>query len=159
VLDDDYIKLLGNLKYYLGQKMTFDRYGVDPHSNYRYPVFRLDDIEIHCNHAESVESALADWNRRVGLVNWDNLFVEMYTDRYDVAKKFDDINLYDRMVCFVPMEMECSKLHKSSQIAIMPGQVEFWEAVNSSATIGKNGMSYNLVDLLLHGKVVRRLYV
>jgi len=53
--DADYLKLLGNLKYYLNCDLQFQEYAIEIHSGAKYPVMRLDDVSVHCNHAETAE--------------------------------------------------------------------------------------------------------
>lgn len=154
VLDNDYIKLLSNLEYYLGLIPQFDHFSVDCHSNIKYPVLKLDDISIHCNHTADPKEAISNWNRRNELVNFENLFVEMYTENVDIAEQFETLEKYEKRICFVPYDVK-DKNHLA-QLHILSNQSEFWETVNANATIGKNAIEYNLLDLLLYGKIKYR---
>lgn len=155
VRENDYMKMLHHLKHYLESAFIFDHYGIDIHSNHSYPVFCLDDIKIHCNHANSIAQAMDDWNRRIKKINYENLFVEMYTESKPVAKKFSDFSNYPKKICFVPFETGRNKT--LLKLPILEGQKEFWETVNSNAAIGTNGIVYCLVDLLLYGQVQYRI--
>lgn len=149
------MKLLRNLRHYLESVLVFDHYSTDIHSKHSYPVFWLDDIKVHCNHVDCIEEAVKDWERRIKKINYENLFVEMYTESRYVASEFCDLDFYQKKICFVPYNPGgCKAL---LQLPILPGQSEFWETVNSNAAVGTNGIVYNLVELLLHGRVQYRL--
>lgn len=155
VLDKDYLKLLQNLTLYMKCEPRMDHWSVDIHSGQRYPVLMLEDVKIHCNHTPDPEQAIVDWNRRVKRLNYENILVEMYTESVDVAEEFNKIFGYNRKICFVPFESDCKKglVH----LNLLPGQKEFWEAVNSNATIGKNGLEYDIIKLLLYGQISYRM--
>lgn len=145
VLDNDYIKLLCNLKHYMECDLRFYKYSIDIHSQEKYPVFLCDDIKIHCNHDNDIEEAVEKWNRRKKKINWDNLFVEMYTENREIENKFAALEGYENKVCFVPYP---SKQENSFSLSLLSGQKEFWEAVNANAANGKNAFAYYLVQLL-----------
>lgn len=155
VLDDDYIKLLKNLRDYMEKPLCFERYSTDIHNNETYPVFKLDDIEIHCNHSGSEAEALEDWNRRVKLINYNNLFIEMYTESEKTAAKFCNLKPYKKKICFVPFQTENQK--SLARLPVLPGHTEFWQTVNSNAGLGNNGYLYNLIDLLLYARMEYRV--
>lgn len=143
LLDRDYIKLLGDIRGYLKKPLEFLQYEIEPHYKKPYPVMRLGDIMIHFNHAATPEQALGDWNRRVKKVNYDNLFIEMYTEDRDAAEEFALLPQYSRKICFVPFESMAGCV---MQLRLDPGQSEFSEAVIKSASSG--GVAYKLLDLL-----------
>lgn len=155
VLDRDYLKLLQNLEWYMKCEPQMDHWSVDIHSGERYPVLTLDDVKIHCNHTQDSEQAITDWKRRAKRFNYENVLVEMYTESVDVAEEFSNISGYERKICFVPFKGDCVKgfVH----LDLLPGQKEFWEAVNSNATIGKNGLEYDIIKLLLYGQISYRM--
>lgn len=147
--DADYIKLLSDLKSYMQKPLKFDHYEVDIHSKERYPVMRLKDIFIHCNHDKDVETAVRNWERRKAKINYEALFVEMYTEDEMVAEQFCELDEYQNKICFVPFEIDnpcCIRLELEGT------QKEFWEAVNSNPT---KGITYNLIDLLNMKKTFR----
>ncbi|MCI7791068.1 MAG: DUF1919 domain-containing protein [Lachnospiraceae bacterium] len=145
VEDEDYIRLVKNLRHYMDCAPQFCEYNTDIHCHEQYPVLLLDDIRIHCNHDKEAEEAIAKWNRRKEKINWDNLCIEMYTDNPKVEEEFMNIDGFARRVCFVPYE---SQYKETLQLKIMPGQREFYEAVNENANNGRNAFAYNLLDLL-----------
>ena len=147
--DEDYLKVISNLEYYLKQEPVFDRLEKDPHSCKQYPILKLKDIEIHCNHSDSYKDAIRDWNRRKIKLNYNNIFYEMYTEKKESAEKFYDLTLNSNSICFV------TKKEKTLTLQMAPNQNEFYETVNSNATIGSNALKYELVELLL-GNVYTR---
>ena len=107
--DEDYLKVISNLEYYLKQEPVFDRLEKDPHSCKQYPILKLKDIEIHCNHSDSYKDAIRDWNRRKIKLNYNNIFYEMYTEKKESAEKFYDLTLNSNSICFVPWETKKEK--------------------------------------------------
>lgn len=150
--DDSYLRMLYNLEYYLCCTPSFGGCAIDIHSGKEYPILRLDDVLVHCNHDDSYETAAQNWSRRLKKMNMDNLFIEMYTDQRENAEKFIRLNQYTHKVCFVPFECNERGLW---YLELGTGQSDFWEAVLSNARNGKNSLSYNIIDLL-NGKPCHR---
>ena len=94
--DADYLKLLKNLRYYLSCKLEFKEYGIEIHSRETYPIMCLNDITIHCNHSKTYEEAAFNWERRVKKINWDNIFVEMYTENRFFACEFSKLDCFEK---------------------------------------------------------------
>lgn len=149
--DSDYLKLLDNLELYLKNDLIFSSYGRDVHSGAVYPIMKLMDIHIHFNHSTSIEDAVRDWNRRVKKVNYENLFIEMYTESKENAKLFAN-NKFTKKICFVPFETDNKYM---LQLHLQGKQKEFWETVNKNASLGNGSYAYDLVELLL-GKYNKR---
>lgn len=102
-----YIKFIKNLDYYLSAPLKFA-----PRSSYkqgelirtlhgRYPVGRLDDIEIHFMHYPNAEDATEKWNRRVERINRNNL-IFAFTDKDlctpELLEEFDGLDLPNKYV-------------------------------------------------------------
>ena len=68
--DDDYLKFVTNLDYYL----SFDIQQVKNESA-KYPIGSLDDIEIHFNHYQSFKEAKDKWVERSKRINFDNMYI------------------------------------------------------------------------------------
>lgn len=147
--DEDYIKLLSDFKSYMQFPLEFDHFCFDVHSNEKYPVMRLKDIFVHCNHDKDIEVAKRNWEHRKAKINYDYLFVEMYTENEEVAKQFCSLDVYENKLCFVPFEMD---ENCTIRLELEENQKEFWEAVNSCPT---RGISYNLLDLLNMKNILR----
>lgn len=149
--DDDYIRLLQNMKYYLAKELTFVRYKEYTYTKQIYPVMKLEDIQVHCLHYKNPEEAISNWNRRRLKINYQNLFVEMYTEREDVMKQFLSLDQYKKKVCFVPFDSS----GQAFKLDLYPGQIWFWESVNTNTTNETNCLSYNMIDLLNNKKAER----
>ena len=151
--DADYLKLLRNLRYYMDCDMQFGEYKVDAHSKEKYPVMVLDDISIHCNHEAIPECAMEKWNRRKQKMNYGNLFIEMYTEKEETVDEFLRLEQYTHKVCFIPFGDVREGL---VQLRLYPGQKEFYEVVNSNASLRGNSVDYRLLDLLKFNIVFRK---
>lgn len=68
----DFWKLVENLEYYMSQEIT------PIESDRGYPVVKLDDITLFCNHFHSIEEFYSAWNARKNRIIWDNLFLIIY---------------------------------------------------------------------------------
>lgn len=80
----DYIKFIGNLKYYIDKDLTFINYKnskykdeLVKYNQVNVPIGKLDDIEIIFLHYHSEEEARTKWNRRKARIHWDNLYYKM----------------------------------------------------------------------------------
>lgn len=99
----DFIKLCGNLEYYLHCELTF----IDStKEGLSYPVGKLDDIKIYFVHYLSEADALSSWDRRRKRVNFNDIFL-LFTDRggctYDMLKTYDALG-YENKVVFCNRE-------------------------------------------------------
>lgn len=146
VREADYLKLLGRLRYYMRCDITFLEYAFNTYLKRNYPVMLLDDIEVHCNHDTDPAEAAVNWNRRKIKINYDNLFIEMYTESRETMEAFLRIEGYKRKLCFVPFETDAEN---ARQLTPYFGQKYFWETVNSNAGNGPNSIVYNSLNLLL----------
>jgi uncharacterized protein (DUF1919 family) len=149
--DEDYLRLLANLKYYLNQNLQFVRYSYNPGLHIDYPICRVDDVELEFNHYNSMEMVEEKWYKRVKRVNFDNLFIMMFTNNKKSLDNFDKLD-YQKKICFVPFESPlksaCSmKLAEREEMSEVP----FYEIVNGSV----NGRyhDYDLIELLLNGRI------
>ena len=140
--DGDYLKCLSDLNIYLSEELTFDCYKRDIHSNMVYPVMRLGDIHVHCNHDSDPEIAKKRWNNRVTKINFENLLLEMYTEKHESARKFSQLK-QKKKILFVPFD---STLENTCKLELYPGQAEFYEAVNRSAA--DTGYIFKLLHIL-----------
>lgn len=143
--DDSYLRMLRALPYYLNCPPRFGGFAVDVHSGKKYPVLKLDDVLLHCNHADNYEDAVETWNRRLKKINMGHLFVEMYTEKKENAREFIQLDEFEKKICFVPFVSNERGMYYLERYS---GQTEFWETVISNARNGKNSLSYNIIDLL-----------
>jgi len=105
VFSPDYIRLVKDLKYYLSQPLTFTKVSIykDMDKETReYPIGLIGDIEIHFLHYKNEEEARKKWNKRLGRINWNNIFIK-FNDRdcctEELLKEFDELD-YDRKIIF-----------------------------------------------------------
>lgn len=91
----DYIKYLLDPQKY--NEMTFR----EVESQAGYPVGMLGDLTFHFVHSESFEKAVADFERRVKRIRYDNLFV-IFTERdgctYQDLETFDALPYKNKIV-------------------------------------------------------------
>lgn len=152
VTEREYLKLLSDMRYYMGCSFELSRFAIDVNSKEEYPVMRLEDIEVHCCHEKDPDLARKKWNKRLEKINWENLFVSMYTEDKEMAEEFLDIN-YEKKVCFVPFKGKSDNLVYIRQI---DSQNHFWECVNNNGGIGNGSYAYYLVKLLLRERAFSR---
>lgn len=100
---DDFIKLCGNLEYYLGCELTFCD---SMEQKLSYPVGILDDIKLYFMHYASREEAKSSWETRKKRVNFNDIFL-LFSDRggctYDMLKAYDALP-YEHKVVFCNRE-------------------------------------------------------
>lgn len=93
---DDFIKLVSNMKYYLGQEIVEIE-----DKNYQFPCGMLDDIKIRFNHYDTFEEAVYKWNERKKRINWDNIYI-MGIDgdkaSYSSLKEFDKLPYKNKVI-------------------------------------------------------------
>lgn len=151
--DNDYICLLKNLKQYMELPLRFKKTAYNSVSQLTYPVCTLsDDVELHMNHYSDFEQAQRKWEERKKRINWNNLFVMMYTENPIVLEQFNTL-LYEKKICFVPFKTDNpSGWYLNTDIA---KESPFWSIVNG---LGNGQYAYyNLWDMLLHGEKVLRV--
>ena len=151
--DEDYLKFLNNPQKYINTKLSLKKECFVEETQKSYPICKCDDILLYFNHSESFEEANNTWEKRKKRINWDNIFVMMYTENKDVALDFSKLP-YSKKVCFVPFQTDIESLfsldfYEKDELS----KLEFWQIVNGSIS----GMfeCYDLVELLCSGKILR----
>lgn len=150
--DEEYIRMLGSLREYLAEPLVYCDKEINPVEKFEYPVFWLGDVKLHMNHYHSIEEGEKAWYERRGRINWDNIFVMMYTHSKKIAKAFSELE-YQKKICFVDFD---DNLHPSI-IPIKPYQFRkdktrlLWEYVLDIA--GGRLQFYDVWSLLLDGKM------
>ena len=154
--DWDYLKCLNSLKYYCSEAVpVFERWqkGGERDEYAEYPVLRLDDIELYCNHDQDPDEAIARWMRRRIKVNYEDLFVEMRTELRESEEQFCALEQYPHKICFVPYE---SKQACSLQVVSADQRLTWAEAVHKNVRIGSNMFLFSMIDLLCDGEHILR---
>ena len=114
---------------------------------------RVDDIILHFNHYISREEVEFKWYERINRINWNNLFVMMFTEDISIARQFDELD-FEKKICFVPFNCNL----KSTRTLKKPNaDMKFWEVVNGVPW--NRLVDYNVIDLLCGiGEKYDRLY-
>lgn len=86
IFNNDYLKLVKELKLYLNSKLEFVNI---PY--YNHPVGLLGDVKIYFNHYRSNEEAEAKWIKRLNSFNWDNIYYKMSAIQEEDALEFHNI--------------------------------------------------------------------
>lgn len=107
--ETDYLKLLKDPKKYMNETLQLVDTGYNVFYKKEYPIVKCGDITLNFLHYNSFEQALDCWNRRKQRINWDNLFVMMYTESYDTAHEFTKLP-YTKKICFVPFNSDDKSL-------------------------------------------------
>lgn len=158
-LDEDYIKLLENLEYYLsiepkaaGWDCLYENleYKVVRFEDRRYPMIALNDIMVRCNHMKNHEEALEKWNSRRKKFNFDNIFVEMSTDNKYMAEKFQTMDKFPKKVCFVSW-----KTNEKGLVYLNPIMNETRTGLNANLHAELRCSQLNLVHLLCKKDCIR----
>lgn len=149
-LDYDYLKFLENPKTYLDKKLVLKEMRYNNNTNSYYPICYCDDILLYFLHYNSFDDAERKWNKRKKRINWNNIFVMMYTEDIKIAKKFSKLS-YKNKICFVPFEMKEESLYYINyKDEKEMSDKRFSEIVNGIAQ-GKY-ICYDILDLL-NGKI------
>lgn len=127
----DYLKMCKDPQHYMNEplKLVSTMYNSD--TKKYFPVMACGDIKLYFNHSDSAESAMDCWERRKKRINWDNLFVMMYTEDYKEAMEFTKLP-YEKKVCFVPFASEDKSLIHIEFRERM-ADIPFWEIINKMA--------------------------
>lgn len=103
--EDDYYKLLSNLKEYMDKPLVFKEMRWSGNLKIEYPLCSLGDIYVHMKHYKTYEEAKEKWEQRIKRINYDNLFiVSRATDKY-WAEMYCNLP-YKNKICFTNFKME-----------------------------------------------------
>lgn len=157
---DDTIKLMQNLKQYLEQPLEFVEIAFDKNRNANYPVCRLDDVRIYCNHYDSFEVAKVAWDRRKSQINWDNILIKMLIEEETQIEEFKKIPYrkigFSKIPCKEANVLDLSDVIKSDYFK-EKYEGRFWELVNWQARSDKVDLKYyDILKLLLGEEDYRR---
>lgn len=122
----------------------------DPFKTWNNSIVKLGDISMSIVHYRTFEGFVEMWERRKKRINWDNVFVEMYTADPKILEMFDVLP-YDKKVCFVPFKSDLD-----SAWYINPEIDKHEQITNFHGTVIRFGRGvffyYDLFDMLLYGK-------
>ena len=99
-----YLKIMSDLRGYMAltPEFAFYRRSGNPGDEPRYPVLKLGDVQINCNHDTDAETAIRTWERRKTLINYDRLLLTIYADDDEIRERFHLLEGFARKLCFVP---------------------------------------------------------
>ena len=142
VKDEEYIKILEDL-HCLKEELVLSETKYNDDLNITYPVYAINGLKLYMNHYSDFEQAEQKWSERLKRMNWNNLFVMMYTENEKYAELFEKLP-YSKKVCFVPFETD---LPSALFLPIMGNKTEpFYNVVNKCAQGIYRG--YDVWDLL-----------
>ena len=109
--DEDYLKFLNNPQKYINTKLSLKKECFVEETQKSYPICKCDDILLYFNHSESFEEANNTWEKRKKRINWDNIFVMMYTE--DELSKLEFWQIVNGSIsgmfeCYDLVELLCS---------------------------------------------------
>lgn len=146
----DYLKMVENIDYYLGQPLRYMEDRWEENMKRWYPTMLLDDIVLNFNHYQNAEDAKEAWSRRIKRFNKNNLFVECMLDNPENAERF--VKLPYKKIGFANFEFPHPEIIDKS---ILPENwvkthfSVFFGFVNSQATLSDYFWFYNIFKVLL----------
>lgn len=149
--DKDYIQFLQEPKSYLDEELVLLEMGYNETLKMRYPICMCKNIILNFNHVSTYEAARENWKERIKRIQWDNLFVMMYTESPEAAKEFSELE-YEQKICFVPFETDIKDTHYVKICKDM-ADIPFWKIVNGMATGAY--CYYDVLHLLCFGEIER----
>ncbi|MBO4899348.1 MAG: DUF1919 domain-containing protein [Lachnospiraceae bacterium] len=146
--EKDWFALLNNLKGYMQLPLEED---LSEHpAEYKYPFGKLGDLTLHLVHYNSFDDARRCWENRVKRINWDNLFIMMYTTKRESAELFDQMD-FERKVIFTP-----ERFGLQSEICLQDFNawiddinVDFWKSIRG---VSEGALQYYDPIKLLNGE-------
>lgn len=105
IKDDDYIRLLKNLRELVREPLVFVREEWEKGLKINYPVYKIGDVELWMNHYSDFDLAKRKFEQRRERINWDNLYVVMYTESPKIAEEFETLP-YEKKLCMTNFETD-----------------------------------------------------
>ena len=144
----DFLKFLRKPDYYLAETLTYHGQKRNSKDTHDFPVAQCGDILLNMMHYKTFEKSVEAWEKRTLRINWDNLFVMMWSEKLEELEQFDALP-YAKKACFVPFKSDLSSAwyveHRLKEK--FPMYVHY---VNQTAR-GKP-FFYDPFDMLLYGK-------
>ena len=111
IMDSDLIKLAESIECYLAQEPVFDHWeqAKTVYDESRYPVLRLDDILLYCNHDTDPDVALAKYARGAAKIDPEALMVIMITSSAKVEHEFQKRSFGCPKLCISSAESHSPK--------------------------------------------------
>lgn len=151
----DFAKLAQNLTDYISLPLEAAGSAFEENLKKTYPVVRLGDVELHCNHYNNYEEAKSIWDKRKTRINQQNLFVKMTIETEEELEGF--LRIPYRKIGFssIPSSdkdvIDFSGLVGSAYFKQEYGN-RFWEFVNWQASGAGSDLRYYDILKLLSGE-------
>ena len=138
IYERDLIRFAENVTHYLAQEPVFDHWqeAQTCYDESRYPVLRLDDILLFCNHNTDADVARAKFMRGAAKVDPDALMLIMVTSHAKIEREFQEHNFGCPKLCissvkdhmpktlYVPADDYLDLLAKANAIIPDPAYLE-----------------------------------
>jgi uncharacterized protein (DUF1919 family) len=159
----DYIRFLKNPLFYLEKEIEFVKYSkyieVENARNefrYRFPVGKINDIEIQFMHFETKEEAKLKWDKRKQRINWQNIIVKFDGSKDLASEKlineFDQLSFQKKLVL-----TNVSKVNITSNVYVpdweLDGAKMFLKSIrvfNIFQFLKSKGIKKNLYTLIIY---------
>ena len=128
--DDEYLKLVSNLKFYMVQPVEYVGVGHNQAKGFDYPIGKIGDVTLDFIHYQNFEEAVKCWERRKRRINYDDLFIMMYSENYETAMRFQEVPIKNKVI-FVPNEYN---LEYAYWLKNDKQYKNFWEVVIDAAS-------------------------
>lgn len=151
----DFSRLAQRLPEYMSYTLEFVEKGYDKNRGKEYPICRLGDAVIRCNHYDTFEQAKQMWEERAARINYDNIIVKMLIDTEEELEQFKKIPYRKIGFSLIPSSdaeiLDCSS-EKFREYIQNTYKGRFWEFVNWQALNAKADLRYYDVLKLLSGE-------
>ena len=102
----DYLRFISNLSYYLTEcEPVFERWNEGGYEGQPYyPVLKLGDVLLFCNHSDDPDDEIEKWKRRTARVNPDNMLFEFCSEKPKYVNEFLNLQLPGRKICMTSID-------------------------------------------------------
>jgi len=146
---DDFLKMAKNVKHYMNESLELIREEYEVNLQRNYPVVKLDDIVIHCNHYRNFVEAEQTWERRTQRINYESIFIEMTAKTHEQIAEFLRLP-YEKKICFTALP--CNETNVVSiynqQFQNLYGDREWQFALGTASEHFSECKQYDLLKLL-----------
>ncbi len=148
--DRDYVAFLKDAREVIEREpLRYTGSAYAPSLRSDYPIYDLAGMTLHMNHYASREAAEGKWYERRQRINWDRLFLMLYSADEPCIRAFSELPC-ERKICFTPIETDVPCACTLPLGRINPGRRP--DLIVADSARGHYGL-YNHVELLLTGRV------
>lgn len=121
----DFVMLSTGLRDYMNEEIVLDSWRWQTDAKHDYPIMRIGDVRMHCNHTASAGAAKEDWEKRKQRICYDNLLFIMRAATKEQLEEFSLIP--GRKLCFTSLE---TKMPKTCFLPAQKANMELWRVQN-----------------------------